>query len=68
MRGSLHMKTFDHRVVPTSGLDELIVDESVKEKLRRIERYREAYRSQPLSAEERALADCSSELLVDTAE
>uniref|UniRef100_M4C0F6 AAA+ ATPase domain-containing protein n=1 Tax=Hyaloperonospora arabidopsidis (strain Emoy2) TaxID=559515 RepID=M4C0F6_HYAAE len=42
MRGSLHMKTFDHRVVPTSGLDELIVDESVKEKLRRIVHFEKA--------------------------
>ncbi|CAI5736416.1 unnamed protein product [Hyaloperonospora brassicae] len=42
MRGSLHMKTFDHRVVPTSGLDELIVDEPVKEKLRRIVHFEKA--------------------------
>ncbi|CAI5705672.1 hypothetical protein KXD40_000820 [Peronospora effusa] len=42
MRGSLHMKTFDHRVVPTSGLDELIVEESVKEKLRQIVQFEKA--------------------------
>ncbi|CAH0482292.1 unnamed protein product [Peronospora belbahrii] len=42
MRGSLHMKTFDHRVVPTSGLDELIVEESVKEKLRQVVQFEKA--------------------------
>lgn len=36
MRGSLHMKTFDHRVVPTSGLDALIADDDVKDKLRQV--------------------------------
>ncbi|ETL47029.1 hypothetical protein L916_03190, partial [Phytophthora nicotianae] len=42
MRGSLHMKTFDHRVVPTNGLDELIVENSVKDKLRRIVQFEKA--------------------------
>ncbi|RLN49537.1 hypothetical protein BBJ29_005083 [Phytophthora kernoviae] len=42
MRGSLHMKTFDHRVVPTSGLDELIVENSVQEKLRCIVQFEKA--------------------------
>ncbi|POM58519.1 AAA family ATPase [Phytophthora palmivora] len=42
MRGSLHMKTFDHRVVPTSGLDELIVEDSVKDKLRQIVQFEKA--------------------------
>ncbi|KAG7375856.1 hypothetical protein PHYPSEUDO_014971 [Phytophthora pseudosyringae] len=42
MRGSLHMKTFDHRVVPTSGLDELIVEDTVKDKLRRIVQFEKA--------------------------
>ncbi|KAL4109813.1 hypothetical protein PRIC1_001508 [Phytophthora ramorum] len=42
MRGSLHMKTFDHRVVPTSGLDELIVEDSVKDKLRKIVQFEKA--------------------------
>ncbi|KAF1790813.1 P-loop containing nucleoside triphosphate hydrolase [Phytophthora cactorum] len=42
MRGSLHMKTFDHRVVPTNGLDELIVEDSVKDKLRRIVQFEKA--------------------------
>ncbi|KAE9017958.1 hypothetical protein PR003_g13684 [Phytophthora rubi] len=42
MRGSLHMKTFDHRVVPTSGLDELIVEDSVKDKLRRVVQFEKA--------------------------
>ncbi|CEG40076.1 aaa domain containing protein [Plasmopara halstedii] len=42
MRGSLHMKTFDHRVVPTTGLDELIVEDSVKDKLRRIVQFEKA--------------------------
>lgn len=42
MRGSLHMKTFDHRVVPTTGLDELIVEDSVKVKLRRIVQFEKA--------------------------
>ncbi|KAG1705276.1 hypothetical protein DVH05_004206 [Phytophthora capsici] len=42
MRGSLHMKTFDHRVVPTTGLDELIVEDTVKDKLRRIVQFEKA--------------------------
>lgn len=42
MRGSLHMKTFDHRVVPSSGLDALIADADVKEKLRRIVQFEKA--------------------------
>lgn len=42
MRGSLHMKTFDHRVVPTSGLDTLIVEENVKEKLLKIVQFEKA--------------------------
>ncbi|KAL3657465.1 hypothetical protein V7S43_017604 [Phytophthora oleae] len=42
MRGSLHMKTFDHRVVPTTGLDELIVEDLVKDKLRRIVQFEKA--------------------------
>ncbi|EEY59154.1 uncharacterized protein PITG_11625 [Phytophthora infestans T30-4] len=42
MRGSLHMKTFDHRVVPTSGLDELIVEDAVKGKLRRVVQFEKA--------------------------
>jgi SpoVK/Ycf46/Vps4 family AAA+-type ATPase len=42
MRGSLQMKTFDHRVVPTSGLDGLIVEDSVKDKLRRIVQFEKA--------------------------
>uniref|UniRef100_K3WDU6 AAA+ ATPase domain-containing protein n=1 Tax=Globisporangium ultimum (strain ATCC 200006 / CBS 805.95 / DAOM BR144) TaxID=431595 RepID=K3WDU6_GLOUD len=42
MRGSLHMKTFDHRVVPTSGLDSLIVEDSVKEKLLKIVQFEKA--------------------------
>lgn len=42
MRGSLHMKTFDHRVVPTSGLDELIVEDAVKDKLRKIVQFEKA--------------------------
>ncbi|RLN06524.1 hypothetical protein BBJ28_00017066, partial [Nothophytophthora sp. Chile5] len=42
MRGSLHMKTFDHRVVPTSGLEELIVEDAVKDKLRRVVQFEKA--------------------------
>ncbi|CAK4675475.1 hypothetical protein LEN26_006393 [Aphanomyces euteiches] len=42
MRGSLHMKTFDHRVVPTSGLDSLIVDESVKTILAEVVQFEKA--------------------------
>lgn len=42
MRGSLHMKTFDHRVVPTSGLDALIVDDRVKEQLQQIVQFEKA--------------------------
>lgn len=42
MRGSLHMKTFDHRVVPTSGLDTLIVEDNVKEKLLKIVQFEKA--------------------------
>lgn len=39
-----------------------------QEKQRRIQRYREAYKAQPLSAEEAALADHTAELLLDSAE
>jgi len=39
-----------------------------QEKQRRIQRYREAYKAQPLSAEEAALADHAAELLLDSAE
>ncbi|DAZ96137.1 TPA: hypothetical protein N0F65_008716 [Lagenidium giganteum] len=42
MRGSLHMKTFDHRVVPTSGLDKLIVEEATKKKLLSIVQFEKA--------------------------
>lgn len=42
MRGSLHMKTFDHRVVPTHGLDQLIVEDGVKSKLKRIVEFEKA--------------------------
>lgn len=42
MRGSLHMKTFDHRVVPTSGLDALVVDDGVKDKLLQIVQFEKA--------------------------
>ncbi|TYZ67926.1 hypothetical protein PybrP1_012466 [[Pythium] brassicae (nom. inval.)] len=42
MRGSLHMKTFDHRVVPASGLDALIADADVKDKLRRVVQFEKA--------------------------
>lgn len=38
-----------------------------QEKQRRIQRYREAYKAQPLSAEEEALADHAAELLLDSA-
>ncbi|KAG2783945.1 hypothetical protein Pcac1_g6481 [Phytophthora cactorum] len=30
------MKTFDHRVLSTNGLDDLIVEDAVKGKLRRL--------------------------------
>lgn len=42
MRGSLHMKTFDHRVVPTHGLDQLIVEEAVKDRLKRVVAFEKA--------------------------
>ena len=36
MRGALQMADFDERVVPISGLDEIIVNDTVKEKLKAI--------------------------------
>ncbi|CCI46755.1 unnamed protein product [Albugo candida] len=42
MRGSLRMKTFDHRVVPTSGLDSLIVESSVKAEFHQIVQFEKA--------------------------
>nr|CCA15809.1 conserved hypothetical protein [Albugo laibachii Nc14] len=42
MRGSLRMKTFDHRVVPTSGLDSLIVESSVKSEFHQIVQFEKA--------------------------
>ncbi|TMW61087.1 hypothetical protein Poli38472_014548 [Pythium oligandrum] len=42
MRGSLHMKTFDHRVVPTTGLETLIVDDATKDKLQQIVNFEKA--------------------------
>lgn len=42
MRGSLHMKTFDHRVVPSHGLDKLIVEDTVKDSLKRIVEFEKA--------------------------
>ncbi|KAF0696031.1 Aste57867_13194 [Aphanomyces stellatus] len=42
MRGSLHMKTFDHRVVPTTGLETLIVHDSVKDTLAEVVSFEKA--------------------------
>ncbi|KDO29881.1 hypothetical protein SPRG_04948 [Saprolegnia parasitica CBS 223.65] len=42
MRGSLHMKTFDHRVVPSTGLDALIVDATTKATLAEIVQFEKA--------------------------
>ncbi|OQR96549.1 hypothetical protein ACHHYP_15424 [Achlya hypogyna] len=42
MRGSLHMKTFDHRVVPATGLDALIVDDATKATLAEIVQFEKA--------------------------
>ncbi|KAJ0393396.1 hypothetical protein P43SY_005410 [Pythium insidiosum] len=42
MRGSLHMKTFDHRVVPTAGLDALIADDGVKRQLQQVVQFEKA--------------------------
>ncbi|GLE02341.1 hypothetical protein PINS_up018267 [Pythium insidiosum] len=42
MRGSLHMKTFDHRVVPTAGLDTLIADDGVKRQLQQVVQFEKA--------------------------
>ncbi|RHY81305.1 hypothetical protein DYB26_004700, partial [Aphanomyces astaci] len=42
MRGSLHMKTFDHRVVPTTGLDALIVADAVRATLAEVVQFEKA--------------------------
>lgn len=42
MRGSLHMKTFDHRVVPSSGFEDLIMDPKMISKLSNIVHYEKA--------------------------
>lgn len=42
MRGSLHMKTFDHRVVPTTGLDALIAEDGVKTTLQQVVHFEKA--------------------------
>ncbi|ETW00765.1 hypothetical protein H310_07306 [Aphanomyces invadans] len=42
MRGSLHMKTFDHRVVPTTGLDALIVADTVRTTLAEVVQFEKA--------------------------
>lgn len=42
MRGALHMKTFDHRVVPTTGLDHMILPEKMKKKLSEIVQFEKA--------------------------
>ena len=42
LRGRLKMKDFDRRVVPTAGLDEVVVEESVMKQLKQIVQFEKA--------------------------
>ena len=42
LRGILRMKDFDRRVIPTAGLDEVIVNDSVAKELKEIVQYEKA--------------------------
>ena len=42
LRGRLRMKDFDRRVVPVSGLDEVIVEDSIMKVLQQIVQFEKA--------------------------
>lgn len=42
LRGRLRMKDFDRRVVPSAGLDEIIVEEAVMKQLQQIVQFEKA--------------------------
>ena len=50
LRGRLRMKDFDRRVIPTAGLDEVIVEDSIAKQLKEIVQYEKARWVEPLSS------------------